>query len=113
MLIEEYGVCVLFAGLDRCHAGQRLWDWDAGGTAPAASSAACLVCLLTVLVNAGVVICRSLVLISLGMSAPPQSLAILTYVRAPAMAVRLPNRGWSRPVFSVHAELAVSEQGAS
>ena len=79
------------------------------GSAAASSAWACLV--LFVLVFAGVLIgAVSLILIGACFSAKPQSLAGPATPFGTILAVRWPNKGWSRPVLPDHGELAASEQ---
>ena len=75
------------------------------GSAAASSAWACLV--LFVLVFAGVLIgAVSLILIGACFSAKPQSLAGPATPFGTILAVRWPNKGWSRPLLPDHGELA-------
>ncbi len=75
------------------------------GSAAASSAWACLV--LFVLFFAGVLTgAVSLILIGACFSAKPQSLAGPATPFGTILAVRWPNKGWSRPVLPDHGELA-------
>ena len=79
------------------------------GSAAASSAWACL--LLFVLVFVGALIgAVSLIFIGACFSAKPQSLAGPATPVGTILAVRWPNKGWSRPVLPDHGELAASEQ---
>ena len=84
------------------------------GTASAvAGSSAAWACLLLLgLIFAGVVVGGGLILVGARISAsPPRSLAAGPATPAfTILAVRWPNKGWSRPLLPDHGELAASEQ---
>jgi hypothetical protein len=75
------------------------------GSAAASSAWACLLHFFLVLARV-LIGAVGLIPIGAGFSATPQSLAGPDKPVGTILAVRLPNKGWSHPVLSVHGELA-------